>query len=213
MSHPLYNKIVVKRYQENMYRKVMEEIKYRAETGKYIIRGFGYSGKLPDFDDLLLVPVHGVDTLAPVDQYREKVDTKITIGKGRVKKPLELKTPVMIGAMSYGATSREFKLACAKAANITETATNTGEGGMVTEKKSDGGIRWIEYEYSKPNGYLLTQFASGRQGVCLEYLLNCDAIEVKYRQGAKPGFGGHLLGEKVTEKQLITEEYLKELIV
>jgi len=134
MSHPLYNKIVVKRYQENMYRKVMEEIKYRAETGKYIIRGFGYSGKLPDFDDLFLVPVHGIDTLAPVDQYREKVDTTVIRGKGRVKRPLELKTPVMIGAMSYGATSREFKLACAKAANMTGTATNTGEGGMVTEK-------------------------------------------------------------------------------
>jgi len=198
--HPLYGKIVSRRYGENIYKKVLEEIRYRAETGKYIVRGFGYSGKLPDFDDLLLVPVHGLGTRAPVDQYREKVDTTVVIGKGMVKKPLVLKTPVMIGAMSYGATSREFKLACAKAANEVGTASNTGEGGMVTEKTEDGGIRWLEYEYTKPNGYLMVQFASGRWGVCIEYLLNSDAIEVKYGQGAKPGFGGHLLGEKVTEE-------------
>jgi len=200
MSHPLYNKIVVKRYQENIYYAVRDEIKYRAETGKYIIRGFGYSGKLPDFDDLLLVPVHGLGTPAPVDQYREKVDTTVIIGKGMVKKPLKLATPVLIGAMSYGATSREFKLACAKAANMVGTATNSGEGGQVMEKQPDGSIKWLEFEYSKPNGYLVVQFASGRWGVSLEYLVNSDAIEVKYGQGAKPGFGGHLLGEKVLDE-------------
>ena len=200
MSHPLYNKIVVKRYQENIYYAVRDEIKYRAETGKYIIRGFGYSGKLPDFDDLLLVPVHGLGTRAPVDQYREKVDTTVVIGKGMVKKPLKLATPILIGAMSYGATSREFKLACAKAANTVGTATNSGEGGQVMEKQPDGSIKWLEFEYSKPNGYLVVQFASGRWGVSLEYLVNSDAIEVKYGQGAKPGFGGHLLGEKVLDE-------------
>jgi len=200
MSHPLYNKIVVKRYQENIYYAVRDEIRYRAETGKYIIRGFGYSGKLPDFDDLLLVPVHGLGTPAPVDQYREKVDTTVIIGKGMVKKPLKLATPVLIGAMSYGATSREFKLACAKAANMVGTATNSGEGGQVMEKQPDGSIKWLEFEYSKPNGYLVVQFASGRWGVSLEYLVNSDAIEVKYGQGAKPGFGGHLLGEKVLDE-------------
>ncbi len=200
MSHPLYNKIVVKRYQENIYFPVKDEIRYRAETGKYIIRGFGYAGKLPDFDDLLLVPVHGLGTPAPVDQYRESVDTTVVIGKGMVKRPLRLSTPIMIGAMSYGATSREFKLACAKAANMVGTASNSGEGGQVMEKLSDGSIKWLEYEYTKPNGYLVVQFASGRWGVSIEYLLNSDAIEIKYGQGAKPGFGGHLLGEKVTEE-------------
>lgn len=194
----LYSKIVSKRYSETIYKKVWEEIRYRAETGKYIIRGFGYAGKLPDFDDLLLIPTHGLGTLSPIDQYRETVDTTVIIGKGRVKKPLILKTPILIAAMSYGATSKEFKLACAKAANLTGIASNTGEGGMVIEKLSDGSIRWLEYEYVKPNGYLIVQFASGRWGVSLEYLLNSDAIEIKYGQGAKPGFGGHLLGEKVT---------------
>ncbi|RLF22239.1 MAG: FMN-binding glutamate synthase family protein [Thermoprotei archaeon] len=200
MSSPLYNKIVARKCQTSIYWAVKDEIRYRAETGKYIIRGFGYSGKLPDFDDLLLIPVHGLGTPSPIDQYRERVDTSVVIGKGMVKRPLRLSTPIMIGAMSYGATSREFKLACAKAVNIVGTATNTGEGGQVVEKQSDGSIRWLEFEYTKPNGYLIVQFASGRWGVSLEYLLNSDAIEIKYGQGAKPGFGGHLLGEKVVDE-------------
>ncbi|RLF11447.1 MAG: FMN-binding glutamate synthase family protein, partial [Thermoprotei archaeon] len=61
-----------------------------------------------------------------------------------------------------------------------------------------------EYEYVKPNGYLLVQFASGRWGVSVEYLINSDGIEIKYGQGAKPGFGGHLLGEKVTDEVAYT---------
>ena len=91
----------------------------------------------------------------------ESVDTTVVIGKDRVKRPLVLKTPVLISAMSYGATSREFKLACAKAANLAGTASNTGEGGMVTTQKGDS-IEWTEYEYTKPGGYLVVQFASGR---------------------------------------------------
>ncbi len=62
-------------------------------------------------------------------------------------------------------------------------------------KQSDGSIKWLEFEYTKPNGYLVVQFTSGRWDVSLEYILNSDALEVKYGQGAKPGFGGHLLGE------------------
>ena len=197
MSSKLYSKIVSRKYHETIYRKAWEEIRYKAETGKYIVRGFGYAGKLPDFDDLILIPTHGLGTSPPVDQYRETVDTSVVIGKGRVKRPLVLRTPVIIAAMSYGATSREFKLACAKAANMLGTASNTGEGGMVIDKEPDGTIRWTEYEHAKPNGYLFVQFASGRWGVSVDYLLHSDAIEIKYGQGAKPGFGGHLLGEKV----------------
>jgi glutamate synthase domain-containing protein 2 len=198
-THPLYAKIASKRYGETPYKEVWEEIRYRAETGKYIIRGFGYSGRLPHFDDLLIVPAH-LAPPAPVDTYREKVDTSVVIGGGMVEKPVKLQTPVLIAAMSYGATSREFKLACAKAANMTGTATNTGEGGMVFTVKDNGEIEYTEYQYTKPNGYLAVQFASGRWGVSIDYLLNSDIIEVKYGQGAKPGMGGHLLGEKVTEE-------------
>jgi len=194
----LYKKIVAKKYQESPFKKAWEEIRYRAETGRYIVRGFGYSGRLPHFDDLLLVPAH-IAPPAPVDAYREGVDTTVTIGEGRVERPVELKTPVMIGAVSYGAASREFKLACARAANIVGTASNTGEGGMVTTE-TEHGLEYTEYLYTKPNGYLVVQFASGRWGVSVDYLLNSDMIEIKYGQGAKPGMGGHLLGEKVTKE-------------
>lgn len=85
-------------------------------------------------------------------------------------------------------------------ANISHTASNTGEGEMVLTRKPDGTVEYTEYEYVKPNGYLAVQFASGRWGVSLGYLLHSDMIEVKYGQGAKPGMGGHLLGEKVTKE-------------
>ncbi|HID72502.1 TPA: FMN-binding glutamate synthase family protein, partial [Candidatus Micrarchaeota archaeon] len=199
MAHPMYSKVSAKRYGGTLYKEAWEEIRYRAETGRYIVRGFGYAGRLPHFDDLLLVPAH-LAPPAPVDTYREKVDTTVVIGKGRVKRPMVLKTPVMIAAMSYGATSREFKLACAKAAELTGTASNSGEGGMVVTERDDGTVEYTEYAFTKPGGYLVVQFASGRWGVSLDYLLNSDAVEIKYGQGAKPGMGGHLLGEKVTEE-------------
>ena len=101
--------------------------------------------------------------------------------------------------MSYGQTSREFKLACAKAANMAGTASNTGEGGSVVTVRG-GEVEYTEYLLTKPNGYLIAQFASGRWGVSVDYLLHCDAIEIKIGQGAKPGMGGHLMGEKVTEE-------------
>ena len=177
---------------------IVEKIRYMAKTGRYIVRGYGFMGNQIHFDDFILVPAQLAEPV-PVDFYRENVDVEVVIGEGRVKKPLRLKTPVMIAAMSYGATSKEFKLACAKAANMVGTASNTGEGGMVIEHTEDG-IRWIEYEYTKPNGALIVQFASGRWGVNVDYLLHSDAIEIKIGQGAKPGMGGHLLGEKVTKE-------------
>lgn len=195
----LYAKITTRRYSENLYKQSLDEIRYKAITGRYVVRGFGYSGRLPHFDDLLLVPAH-LAPPTPLDSYREKADVTVSIGKGMVEKPVFLNTPIMIGAMSYGATSREFKLACAKAANETGTASNTGEGGMMTTRLPDGTVEWTEYEYTKPNGYLVVQFASGRWGVSVDYLLHSDMIEVKFGQGAKPGMEGHLLAEKVTKK-------------
>jgi len=167
---------------------VVEDIHHKALTGKYTLRGYGTARQLPNFDDLVVVPAQ-LAPPAPLDKYREACDVTVVIGEGRVSKPLRLQTPIMIAAMSFGATSREFKLACAKAANLVGTAHNSGEGGAIPE----------EYEYVKPNGYYIVQFASGRWGVNLDYLVKADGIEVKIGQGAKPGMGGHLLGEKVTE--------------
>ena len=91
----------------------------------------------------------------------------------------------MIAAMSFGAISKEAKIALAMGASLAGTATNTGEGGMLPEER-------------KYASKLIAQYASGRFGVSAEYLNNSEAIEIKIGQGAKSGMGGHLLGEKVT---------------
>jgi glutamate synthase domain-containing protein 2 len=104
--------------------------------------------------------------------------------------------------MSYGALSREAKLALAIAAAKTGIITNTGEGGVVEEepyyangyeKPTRSRKRW------EPGGYLVIQWSTGRWGVSADYVNAGDAVEVKIGQGAKPGMGGHLLGDKVTE--------------
>jgi len=91
----------------------------------------------------------------------------------------------MIAAMSFGAISKEAKIALAMGATLAGTATNTGESGMLPEER-------------KYASKLIAQYASGRFGVSAAYLNNSDAIEIRIGQGAKAGMGGHLLGEKVT---------------
>jgi len=92
--------------------QVIEEIHYKAETGKYLLRGFGTMGFMPHFDDLVIVPAQLYPPL-PKDKYREECNMEVVIGEGRVKKSLKLKIPIMFAAMSYGAISREAKIALA----------------------------------------------------------------------------------------------------
>jgi len=87
--------------------------------------------------------------------------------------------------MSFGALSRESKLALAKGSAMVGSCANTGEGGMLPEERELA-------------DKLIVQYSSGRFGVSSEYLNVGDAIEVKIGQGAKPGMGGHLLAEKVS---------------
>lgn len=134
------------------------------------------------FDDLVFVPAQLAKT--PVDYYREKISSKTIIGKDS-QKPLTIETPIIIGAMSFGALSREAKTALAKASTLAGTIENTGEGGMLPEER----------EFSK---YLIVQYSTGRFGITEEILKKADVIEIKIGQGAKPGSGGYLPGEKVT---------------
>jgi len=140
-------------------------------------------GKI-SFDDLVFLPAQL--NKKPVDYYREKISSKTIIGKNS-KKPIEIETPIIIGAMSFGAISREAKIALAKASTMAGTIENTGEGGMLLEER----------EFAK---YLIIQYASGRFGISEEILKKADAIEIKIGQGAKPGFGGFLPAKKVTEE-------------
>jgi glutamate synthase domain-containing protein 2 len=162
----------------------VNEIKERALLGKPIVSG-GRSNKLGkiSFDDLVFTPSQFI---RPIDYFREEIITETVIGKTS-KHPLKLKMPIMISAMSFGALSKEAKIALAKASSLVGTSTNTGEGGMLPEERQNANI-------------LIAQYSTGRFGVNEAYLKSADAIEIKIGQGAKPNQGGLLPADKVTEE-------------
>jgi len=166
-----------------MNENLVGEIQRR--TKKVPVSG-GRSKKLDriSFDDLVFVPAQLFKR--PVDYYREKISSKTIIGKTS-KKPIELDVPVVIGAMSFGALGREAKIALSKASTLAGTMDNTGEGGMLPEER----------EFSK---FLIVQYSTGRFGISEDILKKADAIEIKIGQGAKPGMGGLLPKEKITEE-------------
>lgn len=162
---------------------VLNDIKAKAGTGRYLMRSMGSTRKLVHFDDLVLLPAQ--TSRPPIDNYREPCETKTVIGTRYAEKPLEMDLPIMLGAMSFGSISREAKIAFARGSSKLGIAVNTGEGGMLPEER----------RYASK---LIAQYASGRFGVSSRYLNSADAIEIKIGQGAKAGMGGHLMGEKVT---------------
>lgn len=180
----------------------IEEIHYKAQTGDYLLRGFGTAGQTPNFEGITVVPSQ-IASPSPRDKYREECDMQVVIGEDTCERPMVLKVPFVWPAMSFGALSREAKMALAIGAAMTGIATNTGEGGLVPDEA------WLSRGYAdkemvtrkwNPGGYLVIQWSTGRWGVSADYLNSGDAVEVKVGQGAKPGMGGHLLGAKVTEE-------------
>ncbi len=164
---------------ENLVNEIQKRTKAVPVSG-------GRSKKLGkvSFDDLVFVPAQLFKR--PVDYYHEKIGVKSIIGR-LSKKPIELDTPIIIGAMSFGAVSKEAKISLAKAATLAGTIANTGEGGMLPEER----------EFSK---FLIVQYSTGRFGISEDILKKADAIEIKIGQGAKPGMGGLLPKEKITEE-------------
>ncbi len=161
------------------------KVKELASTGKPLCSG-GRSKRLGkiSFNDLIFMPAQLA--ARPVDYHREDISSRTVIGKTS-RKPLKLETPILIGAMSFGALSRESKIAVAKASTLSGSATNTGEGGMLPEERKHSRI-------------LIAQYSTGRFGVDEKYIRSADAIEIKIGQGAKPGQGGILPAEKVTRE-------------
>jgi glutamate synthase domain-containing protein 2 len=180
----------------------VEEIHQKAQTGEYQLRGFGTMGYAPSFDNITIVPSQ-IASPAPLDKYREECNLAVTIGEDTCENPVQLQYPFLFAAMSFGALSREAKLALAIGAAQTGIITNTGEGGLLQEET------WLSKGYEnrertlkrwEPGGYLVVQWSTGRWGTSANYLRAGDGVEVKIGQGAKPGMGGHLLGAKVTEE-------------
>ncbi len=166
-------------------RTTMAEIRRAAETGIYDIRGFGAKRKLPHFDDLLFLGASM--SRYPLEGYRETCNTSVTLGTRFAKKPIVLDIPVTIAGMSFGALSANAKEALGRGASIAGTSTTTGDGGMTPEERGQ----------SKK---LVYQYLPSRYGMNPDDLRKADAIEVVLGQGAKPGGGGMLLGQKITDR-------------
>ncbi len=173
-------------YDKQFYRsdascRYMEEIHQMAVTGKTISGAMGTKMAMPSWDDILLL---GAQLNPPPLDEGEPVSTMTVIGR-HAKKPMILDSPVYISHMSFGALSKEIKVALAKGSAMARTAMCSGEGGILPEERA-ASYKYI-FEYI-PNKYSVTD----------ENLRSADAIEIKIGQGTKPGMGGHLPGEKVT---------------
>ena len=161
------------------------EIRRAAATGIYDIRGGGAKRRVPHFDDLLFLGAS--ISRYPLEGYREKCDTSVTLGTRFAKKPIELKIPVTIAGMSFGSLSGPAKEALGRGATMAGTSTTTGDGGMTEEERGH-------------SEKLVYQYLPSRYGMNPDDLRRADAIEVVVGQGAKPGGGGMLLGQKITER-------------
>ena len=161
------------------------EINRAAATGIYDIRGGGSKRKLPHFDDLLFLGASM--SRYPLEGYRERCDTDVTLGTRFAKKPIHLKIPVTIAGMSFGSLSANAKEALGRGATAAGTSTTTGDGGMTPEERGHSQT-------------LIYQYLPSRYGMNLTDLRKADAIEVVIGQGAKPGGGGMLLGQKISPR-------------
>ncbi|MEC9463580.1 MAG: glutamate synthase-related protein, partial [Pseudomonadota bacterium] len=111
----------------------LAEIRRAAATGIYDIRGGGTKRKVPHFDDLLFLGAS--ISRYPLEGYREKCDTSVVLGTRFAKKPIELKIPITIAGMSFGALSGNAKEALGRGATLAGTSTTTGDGGMTDEER------------------------------------------------------------------------------
>jgi glutamate synthase domain-containing protein 2 len=162
---------------------VIEDIQTKAELGHYRIRGLSALHRVPNFDELVFIP--GTLSRMPLEGYRERCDTRTVLGTRFAKRPIVLETPITITGMSFGALSRNAKVALARAATRVGISTTTGDGGMLPAEREN-------------SAQLVYQVLPSRYGFNPHHLRAADAVEVCVGQGAKPGTGGVLLGEKVS---------------
>jgi glutamate synthase domain-containing protein 2 len=161
------------------------EIRRAAATGIYDIRGGGAKRKVPHLDDLLFLGASM--SRYPLEGYREKCDTKVTLGTRFAENPIELDIPITIAGMSFGALSGPAKEALGRGATLAGTSTTTGDGGMTEEERVH-------------SHKLVYQYLPSRYGMNPDDLRRADAIEIVVGQGAKPGGGGMLLGQKISDR-------------
>ncbi len=166
-------------------RAVIAAIQRAAETGVYDIRGWGAKRAVPHFDDLLFLGASL--SRYPLEGYRERCGTDVVLGDRHALAPLHLDIPVTIAGMSFGSLSAQAKEALGRGASEAGTSTTTGDGGMTPEERGHSTT-------------LVYQYLPSRYGMNPDDLRAADAIEVVLGQGAKPGGGGMLLGQKLDER-------------
>jgi len=154
-----------------------------AKTGKSEISPMGTRHPFPGLETLLFKGTQF--SRFPLDE-NESVSTTTVIGPD-AKHPLELAIPFYVSHMSFGALSKEAKIALAKGASEARTATGSGEGGMLPEERQNAS----KYIY---------EIGTARFSFQEEAIKQADAVEIKFGQAAKPGMGGHLPAEKVTDE-------------
>lgn len=159
-----------------------EGIRLKAKIGRYLMKGGGITRRLPGFQDMVFVPK---PLQLPV--HPQEVNSTVRLGARNAARPLELAMPILIAAMSFGALSKPAKIALAAGSRLADTATNTGEGGMMPEERQAA-------------KRLIYQCLPGRYGWNIRDMLKADALELLISQGAKPGMGGHLMAEKITKE-------------
>ncbi|MFX0074008.1 MAG: glutamate synthase-related protein [Candidatus Hermodarchaeota archaeon] len=188
----------------NYTRKIRNIIWAQSGNGGVLLSATGNDRPIRSiFDDLLLDACQV--TNPSIDPLRETIETKIFFGRKpkslefimksdaladvSFKTPIypnfEINMPIMVGHMSLGSISYNACQAIYQAARELNIIAGSGEGGLHPDF----------YEYA-PN--IITEVASGRFGVDINYLNNAAGLEIKIGQGAKPGHGGHLPGEKVS---------------
>jgi len=184
---------------------IIEDINKQAETGGVLLTGMGDDKTQRIFWDHLVLNASQV-TNPSIDPLREPMELTTYLGrkperielepgthtlKTKMTPQVKLDVPIMFSAMSYGAVSLNVQESFARAAQEMGTLWNTGEGGLHPSL----------YKYGHNT---VVQVASGRFGVHADYLDAGRIVEIKIGQGAKPGIGGHLPGEKVSADVSLT---------
>jgi methylamine---glutamate N-methyltransferase subunit C len=168
--------------EESSYRK-MVEISNVADKGTSTLCSMGSLKKMPfSLDDFHFVPAQVYKT--PLNENQE-VRMEVVIGPG-AKKPLEVALPIMFGGMSYGAVSKNVRLVLARVASNLKIGSNSGEDIVLPE------------ELDIASKQLIVQYATGRHGTTEEILKKCAAVEIRFGQGAYPGWTSLLPAAKVS---------------
>ncbi len=185
--------------------EALNDIARQAQSGGVLLAGSGNPRPYPIVFDRMLLNASQV-TNPSIDPLREPMETKVVLGStptsikvdeksrtiiGATSPLREIDIPIMFSAMSFGAVSLNVQLSLAMAAERLGTFFNTGEGGMHHDL----------YPYTE---HSIVQVASGRFGVDVDYLNAGSIVEIKIGQGAKPGIGGHLPGEKINDEVSVT---------